>query len=136
MLAGVGACAVDKLDGAHLLEPLHPGLSLRSPIPAGAASGGGVVVVRQPGTGGADKSPTINPSSLRSGGFSVNTESSFTGDNGQKTGNLATSQPPPDQANRRQNLNQFHLKCGLGWSQVQTALFNCAACCVKCIGPV
>ena len=100
-----------RLDGAHLLEPLHPGLALRSPLTAPL--------------GGAPRQDNTE-------------ESSFYSDSlGSETGQASqTSQVSQAADQQPRTLTEFQLKFGLGWRRLQQALFNCAACCVRCIGPV
>ena len=96
------------LDGAHLLEPLHPGLALRSPLLTPGP------LLHQPGR---DQQQSQE-------------ESSFYSETGAGQPSV---EPQPQQ---RRTINEFQLKFGLGWRRIQAALFHCAACCVRCLGPV
>lgn len=130
-LAGVTGAAT--LDGAHLLEPLHPGLSLRSPVVTGPSE---AREARQPGPRPVISQPPashrqpVTVSGPRHPG--EDTESSFysAADAGPATSLVS------EVAGGQRTINEFELKCGLGWKRFQAALFHCAACCIRCIGPV
>ena len=107
---------LDTLDGDHLLEPLHPGLSLRSPLPGHTGDTG------QPGQ------HQVTPDTV--------VIQPLTSDHHQTRGGDQEQQQLLSQQQQASNINEFQVKCGLGWKRLQTALFHCAACCVRCIGPV
>ena len=130
------------LDGAHLLEPLHPGLSLRSPVvtgPSDAREARQPSVTCQPPalhTLHRPHQPPVSQQPVTASGPRYqgpdNTESSFysAADVGPAT-SLVT-----EDAGGQRTISEFELKCGLGWKRFQAALFHCAACCIRCIGPV
>ena len=141
-LAGVRCAAT--LDGAHLLEPLHPGLSLRSPVVTGvtqeARQSAGRPVTSQPPASHRQPHQTLDTQPVRVSGprhqpgerGETDTESSFysAADAGPATSLVS------EVAGGQRTINEFELKCGLGWKRFQAALFHCAACCIRCIGPV
>jgi len=110
------------LDGAHLLEPLHPGLSLRTPS-----------VLNQPSSQissstGPDKDQAgllVNLSELGPGRLEEHQEDG-----------VPEAECGSQDRQMGRTLTEFQLKCGLGWRRFQQALFSCATCCVKCLGPV
>ena len=104
------------LDGDHLLEPLHPGLSLRSPLPGHSGSSGHQV-------------PGVTPDTVVIQPLASDQHQTRGADQEQQE---LLSQ----QQQQATNINEFQVKCGLGWKRIQTVLFHCAACCVRCIGPV
>ena len=129
------------LDGAHLLEPLHPGLSLRSPVVTGPSSDARearqpAVTCQPPALHRQPHQPPVSqqPVTVNSGPRyqGLDTESSFysAADPGPAT-SLVT-----EEAGGQRTISEFELKCGLGWKRFQAALFHCAACCIRCIGPV
>ena len=132
-----------NLDGAHLLEPLHPGLSLRSPVVTADTRCPRPVSAQPPPASHQHRQPQPSVSSDTAvtsvtGRQSINqrlrpedTESSFYSEVGPSA-SLVSEDVPGGQ----RTINEFELKCGLSWKRFQAALFQCAACCVRCIGPV
>ena len=126
------------LDGAHLLEPLHPGLSLRSPVvtgPSDAREARQPAVTCQPPALHRPHQPPVSQQPVTASGpryQAPDTQSSLysAADAGPST-SLVT-----EDAGGQRTISEFELKCGLGWKRFQAALFHCAACCIRCIGPV
>ena len=112
------------LDSSHLLEPLHPGLSLRSPLPVSSGSGSCQKPVKTPAAA-VTAQPQHHSETVFQQHHSIV--------NGVANGHQQQQQQQPQD---QRTINEFQLKCGFGWRRLQTAMFQCAACCVRCIGPV
>ena len=103
-------------DAAHLLEPLHPGLSLRSPLPTSSSPPAPALLHTSV------KTVTLQPLSHQ--------------DHHQDHHQQQQLQDQQQQQQQARTISEFQLKCGFGWRRLQSAMFQCAACCVRCIGPV
>lgn len=105
-----------------MLEPLHPGLSLRTPS-----------VLNQPSS---QISSSCGPGKDQTGLLVNLTELGQERLDEHQEDGLPEAEGGSQDEQMGRTLTEFELKCGLGWRRFQQALFSCATCCIKCLGPV